>query len=119
MIAISASRMGATVASAPAEADWGWEWIRWERTPGSSPSGRSLHHFRSPAGGARGPLRLANANQWLPQFTRANCSGNCGYVVRAVDNALGGRSIVLPRRVHSRQFTGIYATSLGPARGRK
>jgi len=30
-----------------------------------------------------GSLRLANANQWLPQFTRTNCSGNCGYVVRA------------------------------------
>jgi hypothetical protein len=115
MVADSASRMGATITSAPAEADWGWEWIRWERTPGAAPRGGLCTVSGPPPVVRDGPLRLANANQRLPQFTtRANCGGNCGYVVLAMDSALGG--IVLPRRVRSQQFTRIYATSLGPAR---
>jgi hypothetical protein len=52
-----------------------------------------------------GPLRLANANQWLPQFTRANCGGNGGYVL--LGHALGGGGIVLPRRVHHDNLPGF------------
>jgi hypothetical protein len=58
---------------------------------------------------------LANANQWLPQFTQANCGGNCGYVLGQCTWRSRHRSA---RRVHSRQFTRIYATSLGPVRAR-
>jgi hypothetical protein len=65
--------------------------------PGSSsPSGPSCRASGPPPVVRGGPMRLANANQWLPQFTRASCGGNCGYVVLAVDNALGGRGIVPP-----------------------
>jgi hypothetical protein len=87
------------------------------RTRWQQPLEAVLHRFGSTAASTRRSAAPRECNPWLPQFTRANCGGNCGYVVRAVDNALGGRSIVLPRRVHSRQFTGIYATSLGPACG--
>jgi hypothetical protein len=63
---------------------------------GSSPLEPSCTASGPPPVVRGGPLRFANANQRLPQFTRANCGGNCGSVVRAVDNVLGGRGIVPP-----------------------
>jgi len=80
---------------------------------GSSPSGPSCVALAPPP---VVPAPLANANQWLPQFTQANCGGNCGYVV--LGQCAWRSWHRSARRVHSRQFTRIYATSLGPVRAR-
>jgi hypothetical protein len=108
--------IGAAVAFALAGGGQGGSGSGGSEPAGSSPLGAVLRRFGSAPDGARRPAPLANANQWLPQFTQANCDGNCGYVV--LGQCAWRSRHRSARRVHSRQFTRIYATSLGPVRAR-